>query len=402
MTIASRLESSIPVRKNGLGTGGARAGRSPEQRIDATAVAGAIKGRGTALSIAGRFESLTRETVDDGWQPLDAADEDGHRPGLQTRVLAEHARSIITRNRSPDIYFNLSINPYRGCEHGCIYCYARPNHSYVGLSPGLDFETRLFAKVNAPELFVAELAKESYQCEPINIGSVTDPYQPIEREFRLTRRLLEIALERRQPVTLITKGSLIERDMDVLAELARLRLASVVVTVTTLEAELARKLEPRASAPWRRMESIRRLASAGIPVGVSIGPIIPFINDHEIESLLTSAREAGARGAHYTVIRLPLEVSPLFQQWLQAHYPERANRVMHRIQDMREGRNYDPRFFSRMKGEGVLAGLIRMRFENTVRKLGLDRDRPDLRTDLFLKPPRLQRSSGELEQLTLI
>ena len=371
-----------------------------EHRIDARTVASAIKGRGTALGMSGRFEPLQRLAVDDGWQHADA----DHEPGPRTRVQVEKARSIITRNRSPDILFNLSINPYRGCEHGCIYCYARPNHGYIGLSPGLDFETRLFAKTNAPELFRSEIGQPGYRCEPINIGSVTDPYQPIERHFRITRQLLEVALAHRQPVTLITKGSLVERDLDLLAELSRQGLATVTVTVTTLDGDLARKLEPRASAPWRRMETIRRLATAGVAVGVSIGPIIPFINDHEIETLLGASREAGARSAHYTVIRLPLEVSPLFQQWLQAHYPDRTSRVMHRIQDMRDGRNNDPRFFSRMKGEGVLAKLIRMRFANTTRRLGLDRDRFELRTDLFLKP--LAPASGDAEampeQLTLI
>ena len=355
-------------------------------RIQAAAVAGAIKGRGTALAMEGRFETLHREAVDDGWEPLDSDDEAAHRPGPRTQVMIEKARSIITRNRSPDIFFSLSINPYRGCEHGCIYCYARPNHAYLGLSPGLDFETRLFAKVNAPELLRAELSRDSYQCEPIHIGGVTDPYQPVERQFRITRQVLEIALERRQPVTLITKGSLVERDIDLLAELARQNLTTVFLTVTTLEGSIARRLEPRASAPWRRLESIRRLSSAGIPVGVSIGPVIPFINDHEIETILGACREAGAKSAHYTIIRLPLEVSPLFEQWLQAHFPDRAKRVMHRIQDMRDGRNYDSSYFSRMRGEGVLAQLIRMRFDNTSRKLGLDRERPELRTDLFVKP----------------
>lgn len=369
-----------------------------EHRIPAGSVRSAIKGRGTALGIPGRFETLQRAVVDDGWHPAVAEDEHGFSSAPRTLVQLETARAIITRNHSPDIFFNLSINPYRGCEHGCIYCYARPNHGYVGLSPGLDFETRLFAKVNAPELFRKELAREGYQCEPINIGSVTDPYQPIERQYRITRQLLEVALTHRQPVTLITKGSLIERDIDLLSELSQLRLASVVVTITTLEGELARKLEPRASAPWRRLETVRRLAAAGIPVGVSIGPIIPFINDHEIESLLEASREAGARSAHYTVIRLPLEVSPLFEQWLQAHFPDRAKRVMHRIQDMRDGKNYDARFFSRMKGEGVLANLIRMRFANTVRRLGLSRDRPDLDTDLFRRPASAADPGAEAHQ----
>ena len=389
-------------------------GERSVHRIEASAVAGAIKGRGTALEMEGRFETLQREQVDDGWQPLDAGDEASHRSSPQTRVMIEKARSIIARNRSPDVFFNLSLNPYRGCEHGCIYCYARPNHAYVGLSPGLDFETRLFAKVNAPTLFRAELAGPGYQCEPIHIGGVTDPYQPIERHFRITRQLLEVALERRQPVTLITKGSLVERDIDLLAEMARLNLTTVFLTITTLDADLARRLEPRASAPWRRLETVRRLSAAGIPIGVSLGPIIPFINDHEIETVLGACREAGARAAHYTIIRLPLEVSPLFEQWLQAHYPDRARRVMHRIQDMRDGRNYDSRYFNRMRGEGPLAHLIRMRFDNTVRKLGLSRERPALRTDLFVRPapatPPARRDRqraqeqppGVAEQLSLI
>jgi DNA repair photolyase len=372
------------------------------QPVDEAAATGAIKGRGTALAMAGRFEILHRERVDDGWLAMDADDEASHRPGPRTQVMIETARSIITRNRSPDVFFNLSINPYRGCEHGCIYCYARPNHGYVGLSPGLDFETRLFAKTNAADLFRSELARNDYQCEPIHIGGVTDPYQPIERHYRITRQLLEIALERRQPVTLITKGSLVERDIDLLAELARLKLTTVFMTVTTLDSDLARRLEPRASAPWRRLESLRRLTSAGIPVGVSVGPVIPFINDHEIESVLAACREAGARGAHYTLIRLPLEVAPLFEQWLQAHFPDRAKRVMHRIQDTRDGRNYDSRYFNRMRGEGVFANLIRMRFDNTVRKLGLDRERPALRTDLFVRPAPSPPPSAASGQLSLI
>ena len=236
-------------------------------------------------------ERIDREPVDDGWPGTGEDDS----PGPQTRVLSEHARSIISRNRSPDIFFDLSINPYRGCEHGCIYCYARPNHGTIGLSPGLDFETRLFAKINAAALLRKALASPSYRCEPINIGSVTDPYQPIERRFRITREVLEVALAHRQPVTLITKSSLVERDLDLVAALAHQSLATVCITVTTLDAGLARILEPRATAPWRRIETIRRLASAGIPVGVSIGPLIPFINDQEIESLLAAAREAGAR-----------------------------------------------------------------------------------------------------------
>ncbi len=357
----------------------------------------AVKGRGAVSNLPGRFESVDRFPLDDGWADADPAQE----PAPDTRVMIEKARSIITRNRSPDVPFDLSINPYRGCEHGCIYCYARPYHGYVGLSPGLDFETRLFAKTNAAELFAQELARPGYQCEPINIGAVTDPYQPIERRFRITRSLLAVAREHRQPVTVITKASLVERDLDLLSALAAERLTAVFVTITTLDAALARKLEPRASAPWRRLETVRRLAAAGIEAGVSLGPVIPFINDHEIETLLGAAKAAGASSAFYTVIRLPLEVDPLFQQWLQAHFPERAARVMHRIQDMRGGRDNDPRFFSRMKGEGAFAQLIRMRFANTVRKLGMDRIRPGLRTDLFRRPGR-HAPQPEGSQLSLI
>jgi len=371
------------------------------QRIEASAVAAAIKGRGTASALSGRFERIDREPVDDGWPGTGEDDS----PGPQTRVLSEHARSIISRNRSPDIFFDLSINPYRGCEHGCIYCYARPNHGTIGLSPGLDFETRLFAKINAAALLRKALASPSYRCEPINIGSVTDPYQPIERRFRITREVLEVALAHRQPVTLITKSSLVERDLDLVAALAHQSLATVCITVTTLDAGLARILEPRATAPWRRIETIRRLASAGIPVGVSIGPLIPFINDQEIESLLAAAREAGALSAHYTVIRLPWEVDPLFRQWLSNHFPDRAARVLHRIQDMRGGRDNDPRFFTRMKGQGVFADLIRMRVTSAARRLGMSRDRPPLRSDLFVRPvePESGVSPARPEQqLTLI
>jgi DNA repair photolyase len=359
----------------------------------------AIKGRGAVSNLPGRFESVNRFAVDDGWADPDP----DSASGPDTRVLIENARSIITRNRSPDVPFDLSVNPYRGCEHGCIYCYARPNHGYLGLSPGLDFETRLFAKTNAAELFAAELSRPGYRCEPINIGAVTDPYQPIERRFRITRGLLEVALAYRQPVTLITKASLVERDLDLLSALAADRLAAVFVTITTLDAALARKLEPRASAPWRRLETVRRLAAAGIEVGVSLGPVIPFVNDHEIETLLGEVKAAGARSAFYTVIRLPLEVDPLFQQWLQAHFPDRAARVMHRIQDMRSGRNNDPRFFSRMKGEGAFAQLMRARFANTARRLGLDQARPGLRTDLFRPPAPPRRATQEAGvQMSLI
>ena len=402
-------QPAAQAARQAAGTARPAAGDVPasEHRIASSAVAGAIKGRGTALAIAGRFEPVRRENVDDGWQPLGADDEAHHRPGPQTQVLIEKARSIITRNRSPDVFFNLSLNPYRGCEHGCIYCYARPNHAYVGLSPGLDFETRLFAKVNAAELFRAELSRASYQCEPIHIGGVTDPYQPVERHYRITRQLLEVALEQRQPVTLITKGSLVERDMDLLAELARLQLTTVFLTVTTLDGQLARRLEPRASAPWRRLETVRRLSAAGIPVGVSLGPIIPFINDHEIETVLAGAREAGARGGPYTLIRVPRAVSPRLEPWGAAPPARGPAAPAGHASLTRDGRNYDSRYFNRMRGEGALANLIRMRFENTVRKLGLNRERPQLRCDLFVRPGQARQGPGArmaetAEQLSLI
>jgi DNA repair photolyase len=343
------------------------------------------KGRGAVGNPQGRFETLRRESADDGW-----FGGDGEPPALRTTVSVEQARSIIVRNTSPDVPFNLSINPYRGCEHGCVYCYARPNHSYVGLSPGIDFETRLFAKADAPALLKRELAAASYRCEPINIGSSTDAYQPVEREWRITRALLEVLAQTRHPATVITKSALIERDIDLWAPMARDRLATAFVTVTTLDAGLARLWEPRAAAPWRRLETIRRLSEAGIPVGVSVAPIAPFLNEPELERILEAAQQAGARYAMYMVLRLPWELKDLFGAWLAAHFPDRAERVLNRLREMRGGdestRVNDPRFFSRMKGHGKWAELIRLRFDVATRKLGMNRDRLNLRTDLFVAP----------------
>lgn len=362
----------------------------------------ARKGRGAVSNLQGRYEVHGREAFDDGWKappsqdmPAQAAlaagegavDELGFArgadasdaaaeaaetaPAWKTQVNDEIAKTILSRNASPDIPFNVSLNPYRGCEHGCIYCFARPTHSYLGLSPGLDFESRIFAKVNAPELLRRELAKLGYVPEPIALGVNTDAYQPCERDKRLTRRVLEVLHECEHPVSLITKSALIERDIDLLAAMAAKRQASVAITVTTLDPVIARTLEPRAAAPARRLRTIRTLTDAGIPVGVSVAPVIPFITEPELERVLEAVRDAGAVHAHYVVLRLPWEVNPLFQQWLEAHFPERAQRVMNRVREMRGGKDYDSSFATRMHGEGVWADLIRQRFELAVERLGM-------------------------------
>jgi DNA repair photolyase len=370
----------------------------------------AQKGRGAVSNMAGRYESLAREDFDDGWahggtvSHVDAltAEEAGiaearaPQPALKTEIIEEQAKSILTRNTSPDLPFNLTLNPYRGCEHGCIYCYARPSHSYLGLSPGLDFESRIFAKVNAPELLRRELARPSYVPEIIAFGMNTDAYQPCERDLRLTRRLLEILHDCGHPVAMITKSSLIERDIDLLAAMAAKRQASAALTITTLDPEIARTLEPRAAAPARRLRTIRRLTEAGIPVGVSIAPVIPFVTEPDLERILEAVAEAGATSASYIVLRLPWEVSPLFQQWLEAHLPERAQRVMNRIRDMRKGKDYDASFGSRMRGEGVWADLIRQRFEKAVQRIGFDKRATGFKTlDIsgFRPPPAPSRQN---------
>lgn len=344
----------------------------------------ARKGRGAVSNLQGRYETQGRERFDDGWEHEDEA-----AGAIRTVVTDEVAKTILSRNTSPDIPFNVSLNPYRGCEHGCIYCFARPTHSYLGLSPGLDFESRLFAKVNAPDLLRRELARPGYVPEHIAIGVNTDAYQPCERERGLTRAVLEVLSECRHPAGLITKSSLIERDIDLLAPMAERHLACAAVTITTLDAQIARTLEPRAAAPMRRLRTIRTLTEAGIPVSVSVAPIIPFVTEPEIERILEAARDAGAVGAHYTVLRLPNEVNPLFQEWLQAHFPERAQRVMNRIREMRGGKDYDADFARRMHGEGVWADLIRQRFEKAAERLGLTELRGRfgrLDTSQFRKP----------------
>jgi DNA repair photolyase len=352
----------------------------------------AIKGRGTATRLAHRFEKDTRAAYDDGWGTLEEAA--GNQAPIPTEVVFEEARSAICRNDSPDIYFDYSVNPYRGCEHGCIYCYARPTHSYLNLSPGLDFETKIIAKRNIAAMLRADLGKRSYVPKLINIGSATDCYQPVERELRLTRGLIELMQEVRHPLALVTKSSGVERDLDLLTPMAAQHLAAVYVTITTLDGELARKLEPRAAAPHRRLRTIRALADAGVPVGVSVAPQIPFVND-DMEQVLQAAFEAGARTAFYTVVRLPWEVAPLFRQWLELHYPQRAARIMARIQEMRGGKDYDSDFASRMKGSGLWADLIQQRFEKTCHRLGLNRQRTELDFSQF-RPPVRPSAQGSL------
>ncbi len=329
-----------------------------------------LKGRGAVTNLQGRFDVNARERFDDGWTVPGVKDE--QPAALKTQVTDEIAKTILTRNNSPDIPFSVSLNPYRGCEHGCIYCFARPTHSYLGLSPGLDFESRLFAKVNAADLLRRELAKPGYVPENIAIGVNTDAYQPCERDRRITREVLEVLGECNHPYGLITKSALIERDIDLIAPMAEKGLACAAITLTTLDGEIARTLEPRAAAPSRRLRAIRTLTEAGIPVSVSVAPIIPFVTDHEIERILEAAKDAGAVGAHYTVLRMPWEISPLFQQWLHAHFPDRAQRVMNRIKDLRGGKEYDSEFGKRMSGEGIWADLIRQRFTKAVKRLGLE------------------------------
>lgn len=336
-----------------------------------TQVFQARKGRGAVSNIQGRYETVQRVGFDDGWDDVldpDADAGDDAEPAVRTIVTEEIAKSILSRNKSPDLPFNVSLNPYRGCEHGCVYCFARPTHAYLGLSPGLDFESRIFAKVNAPELLRQELAKPSYVAETITVGINTDAYQPCERDLQITRRVLQVLDECRHPVALITKSSLIERDIDILAAMAARRQVIAAVTIATLDPVLARKLEPRAATPSRRLRVIRTLSEAGIPVSVSIAPLIPFINEPELERIVAAAAEAGARRAGYTVLRLPWEVNPLFQQWLLTHFPERAQRVMNRIREMRGGKDNDADFATRMRGEGVWADLIRQRFEKAVQR----------------------------------
>jgi len=346
------------------------------------------KGRGAVSNRAGRFARETREAAADDCSD-EWAEELDALPKLATVVRAEAAKSIISRNQSPDVPFEQSINPYRGCEHGCVYCYARATHSYLDLSPGLDFETQLYYKANAAELLEAELRKPGYVCKPITIGANTDPYQPIEREHRITRQLLQTMLEYRHPVSLITKGSLIERDLDLLSRLAELDLVSVHVSVTSLDSKLKRNLEPRAASATARLRMIERLAASGVPVGTLVAPVIPALTDHELETIVERVAAAGAGSAGYVLLRLPHEVAGLFVEWLETHYPDRARHVMSLVRQSRGGRDYDSAWGQRMRGSGRFADLIETRFKLACRRHGLNR-RSDgaLRTDLFRRPLR--------------
>ena len=358
------------------------------------------KGRGAVSNATGRFERISREDFDDGWGDGQAyGSDDGGRdmrpdgsddardmgpaldgepprdlgdrpPKLRTTLTPDASRTIISYNTSPDLHFDRSINPYRGCEHGCIYCYARPSHAYLGFSPGLDFETRLVFKPDAASLLRAELGKPGYRCAPIALGSNTDAYQPVERDLGITRAVLEVLAECGHPVMIVTKSARVERDIDILGPMASANRCSVGVSITTLDRSLARRMEPRASAPHRRLETVRRLIAAGIPTGVLAAPMIPFLNDAELETILERAREAGALGASYSVLRLPLEIADLFREWLAEHYPDRAGRVMERVRDTRGGKDYDSTFGQRMRGTGPVAELLAKRFRLAVKRLG--------------------------------
>ena len=332
-------------------------------RANCNAVQRGFKGRGAAENPQNRFEEWARIHEE-------TAEQDDAAP--RTVVAVQRAASIVTRNDSPDVPFKQSINPYLGCEHGCVYCFARPSHAYLGLSAGLDFETHLFAKQNAPELLRRELSRPGYRCEVIALGTNTDPYQPIERRHRITRALLEIMLEFRQPVRIVTKLALVELDADLLEELARHQLAEVMFSVTSMDAELARKLEPRAAAPYRRIESIRRIFEAGVRCGVLVAPVIPFLNDGDLEEVLRAAREAGARTAGYVAVRLPREVKELFKEWLERHYPMKSERIMARVRDLHGGREYDASWGRRMSGAGVYGSLLRRRFASACARFGLE------------------------------
>ena len=347
------------------------------------------RGRGAQSNASGRYESLARIAFDDGWRSLDEL------PPFKTQVTIDATRKIITSNDSPDIGFDRSINPYRGCEHGCVYCFARPTHAYLGLSPGLDFESKLFVKPEAADLLEKELAAPNYEPRVIAIGTNTDPYQPIERRYKVMRRILEVLDKAGHPVGIVTKSALVLRDLDILARMAERKLAKVALSVTTLDAELARKMEPRAATPMRRLETLRRLTQAGVPATVMVAPIIPALNDMEIERILDAAHAAGVREAGYVLLRLPLELRDLFREWLKANYPQREEHVFKLIRDMRGGKDYDSQWFTRQKGTGPYAWMIGRRFELACEKLGMNVRRTQFSTEHFRKP------KPDSEQLSL-
>jgi DNA repair photolyase len=367
-----------------------RNGKRQSAGLAETVPAERRRGRAAGVNPAGRFEPISRHVFDDGWQTIDEL------PPFRTEVQVERPKSIITRNQSPDISFDRSINPYRGCEHGCIYCFARPSHSYMGLSPGLDFESKLFAKPDAALLLRNELSKSGYVPKTIAMGTNTDPYQPIEREWRITRQILEVLEAARHPVAIVTKSALVLRDLDILSRLAAQGLVKVAVSVTTLDRRLSRAMEPRAATPGLRLKAISELASAGVPVSVMVAPVIPALNDHELERILDSARGAGAGEAGFILLRLPHEVSPLFRDWLLRNSPDRYRHVMNVLRSMRGGKDYDAEWGKRMRGAGPYAWQIARRFELACKRLGFSQKRSRLDSSLF-RPP-----NGGGEQLSLL
>jgi DNA repair photolyase len=346
-------------------------------------IVGAVRGRGAKSNHSGRYEPTSREDFDDGW-----TEDDGEPRKIETTLTAERAKVILSRNDSPDIGFDRSINPYRGCEHGCIYCYARPAHAYMGLSPGIDFETKLFFKPEAARLLERELSKPGYEPRRIHIGGNTDPYQPVERRLLITRGVIQVLDRFNHPFSIITKGALIARDADIMGAMAERNLVSASVSVTTLDRKLARIMEPRAATPERRLQAIGALAAAGVPTSLSFAPVIPGLNDHELEAVLARGKEVGATAAHFTVLRLPREIKDLFREWLEAELPDRARKVMSLVRQMRNGLDYDVRWGTRMSGEGPVAELIAARFRRAVASLGLNGPRPPTRLDLFRVPPK--------------
>jgi DNA repair photolyase len=386
------MASLIDMRpSSGLNTSVLGAGRFTSlPQFDTKSVPYRERGRGAKINPSGRFESLHEELVDDGWDSL------AELPRLKTEIFIETPKTIITRNQSPDISFDRSINPYRGCEHGCVYCYARPAHSYMGLSPGLDFETKLFIKPNAAALLRGELTATNYVPKTIALGANTDPYQPIERTYRITRSVIEVLSEFKHPFGIVTKSYSVTRDIDLLKPLAALGLVKVAISITTLDPKLARAMEPRASTPAKRLAAIEELSKAGIPCVVMIGPIIPGLNDHEIDAILKAAHAAGAREAGYTMLRLPHEVKDIFKDWLSKEFPDRAAKVMSLVKSVRGGDENDPHFGTRMTGSGPYAWTIGRRFQLAAQRLGLNAKRLKLRDDLFERPPQVG------EQLALL
>jgi DNA repair photolyase len=347
-----------------------------------------VRGRGAISNAVGRYEKQTRTLVDDGWDDGWRSDDASPAP-IRTEVIHDATRTIISRNKSPDISFDQSINPYRGCEHGCIYCFARPNHAYLGMSPGVDFESRIFAKPNAAALLAKELSAPGYVPKVIAMGTNTDPYQPLEKKMRITRSILEVLRDFRHPVAIVTKSPLILRDIDILSEMAEMGLAKAALSITTLDRKLARAMEPRAGTPSRRLQAIQGLSEAGIPTGVMFAPAIPALNDAEMENVLSASADAGARSAGYVLLRLPLEIKDLFREWLEVNAPGRAKHVMTLVRQMRGGKDYDAQWNTRMKGTGPYAEMMARRFHMAAKRLGLNQPSTPLAIHKFKRPPRL-------------